>query len=177
MVRPSFIPTWINGPVPLILAEIQFMELPALRRYIRENMASIQEAIGKNRLLEWLVFIDDPESEFAKMAETENEVIGRARDMLNTLSKDEKLQEEYMAREKAVMDKYSALSLAEERGEKRGERKGKNELLWQQIKKKFPELDESYYEKIKALDEEKIEAISLALLDMTDSKELEQYLS
>ena len=109
--------------------------------------------------------------------------------MLNTLSKDEKLQEEYMAREKAVMDKYSALSLAEERGEergiiigekrgeKRGERKGKNELLWQQIKKKFPELDESYYEKIKALDEEKIEAISLALLDMTDSKELEQYLS
>ena len=62
------------------------------------------------------MFIDNPESELAKMAETENEVIGRARDMLNTLSKDEKLQEEYMAREKAIMDKYSALSVAEERG-------------------------------------------------------------
>jgi len=107
------------------IAEIQFMELPALRRYIRENKASIQEAIGKNRLLEWLVFIDNPESELAKMAETENEVIGRARDMLNTLSKDEKLQEEYMAREKAIMDKYSALSEAEEKGREEGREEGR----------------------------------------------------
>ena len=42
--------------------------------------------------------------------------------MLNTLSKDEKLQEEYMAREKAIMDKYSALSEAEEKGREKGER-------------------------------------------------------
>jgi len=42
--------------------------------------------------------------------------------MLKTLSKDEKLQEEYMAREKAIMDKYSALSVAEERGREEGER-------------------------------------------------------
>src|SRR6056297_1262934 len=104
------------------VAEIQFMELPALRRYIQENKATLQEAIGENRLLEWLLFIDNPESEFAKMAETKNEVIGRARDMLKTLSKDEKLQEEYMAREKAIMDKSSALSVAEERGIEKGER-------------------------------------------------------
>jgi predicted transposase/invertase (TIGR01784 family) len=98
------------------IAEIQFMELPALRRYIQENETSIKDAIGENKLLEWLLFIDDPESELAKMAEEKNELIGRARDMLKTLSKDEKLQEEYMAREKALMDKYSALSEAEERG-------------------------------------------------------------
>jgi len=101
---------------------IQFMELPALRLYIQENETSIKEAIGENRLLEWLLFIDDPESEFAKIAERKNEVIGRARDMLKTLSKDEKLQEEYMAREKAIMDKYSALSVAEERGRKKGKK-------------------------------------------------------
>lgn len=41
--------------------------------------------------------------------------------MLNTLSKDERLQEEYMAREKAIMDKYSALSTAEEKGREEGE--------------------------------------------------------
>ncbi|MFW6248534.1 MAG: Rpn family recombination-promoting nuclease/putative transposase [Bacteroidota bacterium] len=109
------------------IAEIQFMELPALRRYIQENETSIKEAIGENRLLEWLLFIDDPESEFAKLAETKNEVIGRARDMLKTLSKDEKLQEEYMAREKAIMDKYSALSVAEERGREKGREEGKEE--------------------------------------------------
>ncbi len=106
------------------IAEIQFMELPALRRYIQENETSIQEAIGKNKLLEWLLFIDNPESEFAKMAETNNEAIGRARDMLKTLSKDERLQEEYMAREKAIRDKYSALSTAEERGRKEGREEG-----------------------------------------------------
>src|SRR6056297_4120700 len=109
------------------IAEIQFMELPALRRYIQENKATLQEAIGENRLLEWLLFIDDPESEFAKMAERKNEVIGRAREMLKTLSKDEKLQEEYMAREKAIMDKYSALSVAEERGIEKGKEIGKEE--------------------------------------------------
>jgi predicted transposase/invertase (TIGR01784 family) len=104
------------------IAEIQFMELPALRRYIQENETSIKDAIGENKLLEWLLFIDDPESEFAKMAEEKNELIGRARDMLKTLSKDEKLQEEYMAREKAIMDKYSALSEAEEKGIEQGKK-------------------------------------------------------
>jgi predicted transposase/invertase (TIGR01784 family) len=58
------------------------------------------------------------------MAEEKNELIGRARDMLKTLSKDEKLQEEYMAREKAIMDKYSALSEAEEKGIEKGIVKG-----------------------------------------------------
>jgi predicted transposase/invertase (TIGR01784 family) len=58
------------------------------------------------------------------LAEEKNELIGRARDMLKTLSKDEKLQEEYMAREKAIMDKYSALSEAEEKGIEKGIVKG-----------------------------------------------------
>ena len=98
------------------------MKLLALRSYIQENETSIKDVIGENRLLEWLLFIDDPESELAKMAEEKNALIGRARDMLKTLSKDEKLQEEYMAREKALMDKYSALSEAEEKGIEKGER-------------------------------------------------------
>jgi hypothetical protein len=42
------------------------MELPALRRYIQENGTSIKDATGENKLLEWLLFIDDPESEFEK---------------------------------------------------------------------------------------------------------------
>ena len=47
--------------------------------------------------------------------------------MLKTLSKDEKLQGEYMAREKAIMDKFSALSVAEERGREKGREEGKEE--------------------------------------------------
>src|SRR6056297_981932 len=106
------------------------MKLLALRSYIQENETSIKDVIGENRLLEWLLFIDDPESELAKMAEEKNKLIGRARDMLKTLSKDERLQEEYMAREKALMDKYSALIEAEEKGIKKGreeERKKREE--------------------------------------------------
>ena len=54
--------------------------------------------------------------------------------------------------------------------------RGKAKLLWHLINKKFPTFDDNYYEKIKALDEEQIEALSLMLLDMKDAKELEQYL-
>src|SRR6056297_1869812 len=125
------------------VAEIQFMELPALRRYIQENETSIKDVIGENRLLEWLLFIDDPESELAKMAEEKNALIGRARDMLKTLSKDERLQEEYMAREKALMDKYSALIEAEEKGIEKGIKKGREEGREEERKKREEEKKET----------------------------------
>ena len=44
------------------------------------------------------------------------------------------------------------------------------------IAKKFPELDNKYYEKIKKLDLQQIEALSMALFDIKDSKDLEEYL-
>jgi predicted transposase/invertase (TIGR01784 family) len=68
--------------------EIHFMELPALRRYIEQNKEKIEELIGKEKLLDWLLFIDNPDSEYAKLAENSDEVIGRAKDMLKTLSAD-----------------------------------------------------------------------------------------
>lgn len=89
--------------------EIHFMELPVLRRFIEQNKADISELIGKEKLLDWLLFIDNPDSEYAILAENSDEVIGRAKDMLRNLSADEKLCEEYLAREKAVMDHYASL--------------------------------------------------------------------
>jgi predicted transposase/invertase (TIGR01784 family) len=44
--------------------------------------------------------------------------------MLRTLSADEKLHEEYLAREKAIMDHYASLKAAEKYGEERGEKRG-----------------------------------------------------
>jgi hypothetical protein len=70
-------------------------------------------------LFDWFGFIDDPDSEYAKLAERTDETIGRAKDMLRTLSTDEKLREEYLAREKAIMDHYASLKAAEKRGEER----------------------------------------------------------
>lgn len=96
--------------------EIHFMELPVLRRYIEQNKEDITEIIGKEKLLDWLLFIDNPDSEYAKLAESSDETIGRAKDMLKTLSADEKLREEYLAREKAIMDHYASLKAAEKYG-------------------------------------------------------------
>jgi predicted transposase/invertase (TIGR01784 family) len=95
--------------------EIHFLELPVLRRYIEQNKEIITEKIGKEKLLDWLLFIDNPDSEYAKLVENSDEIIGRAKDMLRTLSADEKLREEYLAREKAIMDHYASLKTAEER--------------------------------------------------------------
>ena len=66
--------------------------------------------------MDWLLFIDNPDSEYAKLAENSVEVIGRAKDMLRTLSADEKLREEYLAREKGIMDHYASLKAAENFG-------------------------------------------------------------
>ncbi len=107
------------------VAEIHFVELTSLRRYIEQNKENVEKTIEKDKLLEWLLFIDNPESEFAKMAQTSNQTIGRAKDMLKTLSSDEKLREEYLAREKALLDYYSAFDEAQRRGEEKGFEIGK----------------------------------------------------
>jgi len=44
------------------------------------------------------------------------------------------------------------------------------------IAKKFPELDNKYYDKIKKMDLQQIEALSMALFDIKDSKEFDEYL-
>jgi predicted transposase/invertase (TIGR01784 family) len=84
--------------------EIHFMELPVLRGYIEQNKDDITNIIGKEKLL------------YARLAESSDESIGRAKDMLRTLSADEKLREEYLAREKAIMDHYAFLKVAEKYG-------------------------------------------------------------
>lgn len=63
-----------------------------------------------------------------------------------------------------------------EKREKIGIEKGKEELIWKMILKKFPDIQYKYYEKVKALKADKLDALSLALLDMKDSKELDLYL-
>ena len=63
-----------------------------------------------------------------------------------------------------------------EKGEKIGIEKGKEELIWKMILKKFPDIQYKYYEKVKALKVDKLDDLSLALLDMKDSKELDFYL-
>ena len=61
-------------------------------------------------------------------------------------------------------------------GIEKGIEKGKAELLWYLIKKKFPEIDNEYFEKIKQLEPEDIKVVSFALFDMESLEDLEKYL-
>jgi hypothetical protein len=46
--------------------------------YIKKNKEDITELIGKEKLMDWLLFIDNPNSEYAKLVENADEAIGRA---------------------------------------------------------------------------------------------------
>jgi hypothetical protein len=77
-------------------------------------------------------------------------------------------------------------TVSEERSEKtqtiadmlrqEGMEKGREELLWKQISKKFPKVSKKYYEKLKSLTIEQLDALGLELIDMKNEEELKKYL-
>jgi len=90
------------------------------------------------------------------------------------------LMDKYLTKEKILniweeLNMLNIMKVAEEKGYERG-RESTKELIWKMILKKFPDIQYKYYEKVKALKAEKLDAVSLALLDMKDSKELDLYL-
>jgi len=95
-----------------------------------------------------------------------------------TIKKIERILEENNPTEvkKMITNLERVIKREQEQTYRKGREEGRAELLWHQIKKKFPALDNSYYHKIKKLDSKQIEDLSLALLDMKKTNELEQYL-
>ncbi|MEA1884490.1 MAG: DUF4351 domain-containing protein [Thermotogota bacterium] len=90
------------------------------------------------------------------------------------------LMDKYLTKEKILniweeLNMLNIMKVAEEKGYERG-RESTKELIWKMILKKFPDIQYKYYEKVKALKADKLDAVSLALLDMKDSKELDLYL-
>ncbi len=57
-----------------------------------------------------------------------------------------------------------------------GVEKGKNEMLWKQMIKKFPNLPSVYLEKLKQLDVARLDVLALELLDMQKQEDLDRYL-
>ena len=63
-----------------------------------------------------------------------------------------------------------------EKGMEKGMEKGREELLWKQISKKFPKASKKYFERLKTLTIEKLDALGLELIDMKNEEELKKYL-
>ncbi len=108
------------------LAEIHFIELEKLR---------IKKDIDKNSLLnEWLMFIENPESEEIEMIAKKIPEIKEAKKTLEILSLDKKARMTYEQRQKALKDKISMLSGAKEEGIKEGIEKGIKEGIKEGMK-------------------------------------------
>ena len=72
-----------------------------------------------NRLAQWLLFLDNPNTERVEEIMKENEEVKKAQSVLHEMSDDEKLQRLAELREKWDIDERSALSSAREEGEQK----------------------------------------------------------
>lgn len=91
-----------------------FIEIPKLQDIDNEkNIDTI------DMLTAWVEFLKDPESSVVRRLEFSMEEIKEAKDELYRLSRDKNELELYNLREKSFVDKVSALSEAEEKGQRK----------------------------------------------------------
>ena len=99
------------------LFELIIIELPKLAK------CGIDE-IKKDKLAQWMLFINDPESVEVKEIMEENNDIKQAVETLEEISDDKEMRRLAELREKAKLDEISWAYNAEQRGIKKGEARG-----------------------------------------------------
>ncbi len=130
--------------------EIHILELNKIRGKEKEE----------DELLDWLFFIDNPESERVKEAMKENEELQEAKEKLSRMSEEEEMQRIAEWREKALHDEASAIATARQKGLEIGERKGKQEEKEEIAKRLLKEKVEiSLIEKVTGLTKEEIKKL------------------
>ena len=130
--------------------EIHILELNKIRGKEKEE----------DELLDWLFFIDNPESERVKEAMKENDELQEAKEKLSRMSEEEEMQRIAEWREKALHDEASAMATARKKGLEIGERKGKQEEKEEIAKRLLKEKVEiSLIEKVTGLTKEEIKKL------------------
>ena len=99
--------------------EISIIELPKAKR--------IYERDKKNKIGQWMMFLDNPNKEEVVQIMGENEHIRKAIDELEQVSGDEKLRRIAELREKAIRDEQAAMAYAKEHGYNDGYNSGYGE--------------------------------------------------
>ena len=79
----------------------------------------------KDQLLDWLVFLENPESERVTRKMEENENLKEAVEKLDRISEDEKMQRIIELREKAIRDEHAIYAKGVDDGIEKGIQKGK----------------------------------------------------
>ena len=109
-----------NSVKKLILTdkfELDIIELSKIKG--REN--------EKDQLLDWLVFLENPESERVTRKMEENENLKEAVEKLDRISEDEKMQRIIELREKAIRDEHAIYAKGVDDGIEEGKAKGARE--------------------------------------------------
>lgn len=109
--------------------ELHIIELPKMRK---------NKANGKDKkLLEWLSFLNNPESKEVTNYMKNNESMKKAKEKLNTMSEDERIRRLAELREKAILDELEVKAY--------NYRKGKNDGLEQKNKEIAKKMKEKNY--------------------------------
>ena len=132
--------------------ELYIIELPKVREIIKKE--------PKNKLAQWVMFLNNPnEREVTRIME-ENEEIKEAMEELEEISKDEQLRRIAELKEKAIRDEQNGLRHARQDGIKEGIEKGMNQekrKIARKLKEKNWEVQEII--EITGLTKEEIEQI------------------
>ena len=149
-----------------------------LRRF-EEAMRALKEASGR-RDIEYLIELgikyllsSKPEVELEELVEIASKISEERGEQIMTLA--ERLIDKGMqkGREEGLKE---GLKEGLEKGLASGVEKGKTDVIWKLMIKKFPNLAIAYRDKIKQLDEGKLDVLALELLDMQKQEDLDRYL-
>ena len=132
--------------------ELRIIEIPKAEKILNKDKY--------NKIAQWLLFLDNPNSERVEEVMKENEEVKKANTILYQMSEDEKLQRLAELREKWDLDERSALRSAREEGIEKGIEEGKENAKIE-IAKKLKEMNFKIedIEKATGLTKEEIEKI------------------
>ena len=103
--------------------EIIIIELPKAQRIYGKDT--------KNKIVQWMMFFDNPNKKEVIRIMAENKNIRKAIEELEQVSGDEKIQRIAELREKAIRDEKAAMAYAKEHGYKEGYEEGYEEGIEQ----------------------------------------------
>ena len=114
----------------------------------------------KDQLLDWLIFLENPESERVTRKMKENENLKEAVEKLDRISKDEKMQRIIELREKAIRDEHAIYAKGVDDGIEEGKAKGAREKQIEIAKSMLKEnMDIEMIIKITGLTKQEIEKL------------------
>ena len=114
----------------------------------------------KDQLLDWLVFLENPESERVARKMEENENLKEAVEKRDRISEDEKMQRIIELREKAIRDEHAIYAKGVDDGIEKGKNKGAKEKELQIAKNMLKEKASiEFIIKVTGLTKEEIEKL------------------